>query len=249
MSWSHSALVAELYDIDQPLGRSVGDVEWYTLALSGVQGRILEPACGTGRVLIPLLERGHDAEGLDHSPDMLEICRAHCRERDLDPVLYLADMTSFVKPERYAAIIMPRGSIRNVEGREATRRTVECFRRSLVPGGRLLVDVTIPQMADVTGMVEHWRRDPFVYTRHTMVNEYDPALNCTLRYARYEKWHDGELLMTELHRFVLQHWNQPEFAALLEEVGFTDVSVRADFTEGKAPGPGTRYWSFRAVRP
>src|SRR5579859_7979924 len=144
MSWSHSALVAEAYDIAQPLGRSVGDVEFYTAALSGIHGRILEPACGTGRVLIPLLLAGHSVDGSDHSPDMLAICRAHCEERGLGPDLYVADMVSFVAPDTYEAIIVPRGSIRNIEGREATLTALRSFYTSLKTDRLLLLDVTIP---------------------------------------------------------------------------------------------------------
>jgi SAM-dependent methyltransferase len=70
-------------------------------------GRILEPATGTGRVLIPLLEAGFTVEGLDISPDMLAVCRRHCRDRGLDPVLREADMTSVAEPGAYQAIIIP----------------------------------------------------------------------------------------------------------------------------------------------
>ncbi|WP_370107502.1 methyltransferase domain-containing protein [Nocardioides sp.] len=247
MSWSYSPLVAELYDIDQPLGRSVGDVEWHVQALSGVTGPVLEPACGTGRVLIPLLEAGHEAEGVDHSPEMLEICRAHCRERGFHPVLHAADMTTFVRPQRYAAIVVPRGQIRNIEGREATRQALVGFRTSLQPGGLLMLDLSIPATSDATGQVEYWSREPFFYTRQTLISEYDAVLNRTMRYTRWEKWCDGELLVTELHRFTMQHWNPAEFTALLHEVGFTQIAVCADFDTEKTPSPGTRYWNLRAI--
>jgi SAM-dependent methyltransferase len=249
LSWAHSALVAEVYDIAQPLGRTVGDVEFYTRALADVDGRILEPACGTGRVLIPLLEAGHVADGADHSPDMLEICRRHCRERGLEPELYVADMSSFVRPEAYEAIVVPRGSIRNVEGREATLRALSSFRESLVPGGRLLLDVTIPLFVPgALPIIEHWVRDPYVYTLETLVVDYDPYLDRTVRYVRYSKWEDGELLATELHRYVFQHWNLHQFHALLSEAGFEDVAVTGDFGDAP-PTSGTRYWNFGARKP
>lgn len=98
MSWDYGMLSSEIYELDKPIGHSFGDVECYTRSLSGTTGRILEPAAGTGRILIPLLEAGHDVEGFDISPDMLAICRQHCRERGLNPDLHDADMTTFVRP-------------------------------------------------------------------------------------------------------------------------------------------------------
>ncbi len=68
MSWDYGALATEVYELDKPIGHSFGDVEYYIRQLSGVSGRILEPAAGTGRVLIPLLEAGFELEGLDSSP-------------------------------------------------------------------------------------------------------------------------------------------------------------------------------------
>lgn len=66
---------------------------------------------------------------------------------------------------------------------------------------------------------------------------------------RYEKWHDGELVTTELHRFALQHWGLREFRELLGEAGFVDVRVTADYQEENPPGPDSGDWTFHAVRP
>jgi len=61
--------VAELYDQSET---SVDDV---ALILRLVRGhgplRILEPFCGTGRILIPMALAGHEIVGLDQSRGML----------------------------------------------------------------------------------------------------------------------------------------------------------------------------------
>src|SRR5262249_40562647 len=86
VSWDYGTVGTEVYEIDKPIGHSFGNVEYYTGLLAGTSGRILEPAVGTGRILIPLLEAGREVEGLDTSPQMLAVCRQHCRDRGLDPV-------------------------------------------------------------------------------------------------------------------------------------------------------------------
>ncbi len=249
MAWEYSKLVAEAYDFHLPVGYSNGDVEYYARALRDVQGRILEPASGTGRVLIPLLEAGLRVEGLDHCPDMLAICRQHCLERGLDPVMHQGDMATFVQPSMYEAVILPAGSIRNLGGRDETLQALSCFHKSLASGGRLILDVAAPRFASAPGELRYWRRGPYLWTRQTVHLAYDPVANRTNELQRYEKWCDGELLITELHAFSLQHWGLREFGALLAEAGFACISVTADYQEGNAPEPRSGDWTFHATRP
>src|SRR5215475_1694763 len=88
VSWDYGRLVAEVYELDKPVGSSFPGLRYYTRQLAGVTGRILEPATGTGRVLVPLLEAGFAVEGLD-------------------PVLREADMATVAEPGAYQAIIIP----------------------------------------------------------------------------------------------------------------------------------------------
>ncbi len=68
VGWSYGPLASAVYDLDKPIGRSFGDLEYYERSLAGLSGRILEPAVGTGRVLIPLLESGHDVRASTSPP-------------------------------------------------------------------------------------------------------------------------------------------------------------------------------------
>ena len=249
MSWDYGTLATEIYEIDKPIGHSFGDVEYYTGLLAGVSGRILEPAAGTGRILIPLLEAGHEVEGLDTSPQMLAVCRQHCRDRGLDPVLLEADMTTFVRPEAYQAVIIPAGSFELLDGAPAARQALACFRESLAPGGRLIVDIDPPQLTAGPEPPRFWRRDSFLWTLQVMHAWYDSAANQTTRLLRYEKWQDGALIATELQWFRLQHWSLREFEELLTGIGFTDILVTAGHRADCLPGPGSDIWTFHATRP
>lgn len=61
---SYHSLSAQVYQLDKPIGCSFGDVEYYQQRLKDVKGKILEPAVGTGRILIPLLQSGFNIEDL-----------------------------------------------------------------------------------------------------------------------------------------------------------------------------------------
>ena len=100
----YGRLSSEVYDLDKPVGRSFGDIEFYEERLKSCEGPILEPATGTGRILIPLLEKGFDIEGFDSSQDMLRICRQNSQKRGLSPRLFEAKMESFSQAKKYKAM-------------------------------------------------------------------------------------------------------------------------------------------------
>ena|SRR5215469_1079711 len=249
MSWEYGPLATEVYELDKPIGCRSADVDYYLALVADVSGPILDAGTGTGRMLIPLLEAGHQVEGLDSSPDMLGRCRQHCRDRGFDPVLREADMTVFVQLAAYEAVVIPEGSIALLDGRLATLQALTCFRDSLVPGGRLYVDVPLCSLPAAPAAVCHWRRDPYLWTVQTMHVEHDPAVNQTTRFLRYDKWQDGVLCATELQTRRLQHWSGQEFEDLLAEAGFTNTRVTANYEHGLGSTDENSVWTYQAATP
>jgi SAM-dependent methyltransferase len=253
-----SNLIAEVYDLDKPIDGGYDDVEYYKRQFAGFPGAILELACGSGRILIPLLEQGVDAAGLDHSPEMLAACREHCRDRGLDPVLYESDMANFSLPRAYDVVLAAAGAIKELDGREAVHQALTSCRQALVPGGRLYVDVVPPRLVAGASSrdrptepapMRYWRRDRYLWTQQTILLQYDSAANRTRKLLRYEKWCDNSLVLAEVHEFCLQHWTLWEVEQLLAGAGFVDITVTADYHDREPPGPNNDDWTFRATRP
>jgi SAM-dependent methyltransferase len=247
---SYGRLATEAYDIDKPIGHSFGDVEFYLGRLKSCTGRVLEPAVGPGRVLIPLMEAGLEIEGTDNSPEMLTICRARCAERGLQPVLHEGDMGALSLPERYEAIIVPAGSFLLIEGREESLGTLQRFREHLVPGGRLIVDLELPTDLRVgtfpTGTVETSQGETI--TVESNVVEVNVLEQYSISHMRYEKWRDGELVRTEMQRFPLRWYGLEEFELVLKSLGFSEVVVSADYEYGKKPSRAEQTFTFEARR-
>jgi SAM-dependent methyltransferase len=247
---SYGKLATEVYDITKPIGHSFGDVEFYLGRLRSCTGRVLEPAVGTGRVIIPLLEAGIEVEGIDNSAEMLAICRARCAERGLDPVLYEGDMVSLSLPESYEAIIVPAGSFHLIERREESLGTLKRFREHLLPGGRLIVDLGLETElrtgAISTGSVETPHGETI--TMESIVVEVNFLEQYSVSHLRYEKWRDGELLRTEMQRFAGMWYGLEEFELVLKSLGFTDVVVSADYEYGKRPTRADQTFTFEARR-
>lgn len=247
---SYGKLATEVYDIDKPIGRSFGDVEFYSERLRSCAGRILEPAVGTGRVLVPLLEAGLTVEGMDNSPEMLAVCRTRCAERGLDPVLYEGDMRSLSLPRGYEAIIVPAGSFLLIEDREESLGSLRRFREHLVPGGRLILDIELQTDFRVGAVSTRTWETPRgeTITLESKLVEVNFLDQYTVSHLRYEKWRGGKLLCTELQRFPVRWYGLEEFELVLRSVGFFDVVVSADYEHERGPSRAQQTFTFEARR-
>ena len=247
---SYGELATEAYDIDKPIGHSFGDVEFYLERLSSCGGRILEPAVGTGRVLISLLKAGLAVEGVDSSPEMLAVCRSRCEERGLKPVLHEADVRSLSLPDRYEGIIIPARSFLLIERREESLGALRCLREHLVPGGRLILDLELQTDFRTDAVSTRTWESPQgeAIAMESKVVGVNFVEQYTVSHLRYDKWRDGELVKTELQRFPLRWYRLEEFELVLRSEGFTDMVVSADYGHARRPSHAEHTFTFEARR-
>jgi SAM-dependent methyltransferase len=107
-------------------------------------GRALEFAIGTGRIAIPLAERGVPVTGIELSKPMIDQLRTKADERAV-PVI-AGDMATATAPGAYALVYLAFNTIANLL---TQREQVACFRnaaRHLVPGGRFVVELWVPEL-------------------------------------------------------------------------------------------------------
>ncbi|MFC4545765.1 class I SAM-dependent methyltransferase [Paenactinomyces guangxiensis] len=69
---------------------------------------VLDIACGTGRMTIPLAERGYDMTGFDITPEMLEAAKQKALDRGVSVHWIQADMRQLELGRKY----MPSSSFR-----------------------------------------------------------------------------------------------------------------------------------------
>ncbi|ACQ82378.1 Methyltransferase type 11 [Beutenbergia cavernae DSM 12333] len=112
-------------------------------------GRVLELAIGTGRVGVPLRERGADVSGIELSEAMVDVLRTKATEEELPVVV--GDMATARVPGDFSLVYLVFNTISNLYTQEAQ---VACFRNAaahLAPGGRFLVELWVPRPQPVTG--------------------------------------------------------------------------------------------------
>ena len=107
-------------------------------------GRALEFAIGTGRVAIPLNERGVPVVGIELSQAMIAQLRTKADEATIPVVV--GDMATTVAPGRYALVYLVFNTISNLL---TQAEQVMCFRnaaRHLTPGGRFVIELSVPEL-------------------------------------------------------------------------------------------------------
>ncbi|MFF6904474.1 class I SAM-dependent DNA methyltransferase [Streptomyces sp. NPDC012389] len=107
-------------------------------------GRALEFAIGTGRVGVPLRERGVPVVGIELSEHMAAVLRRKTDESTL-PVT-IGDMATTTVPGGFTLVYLVYNTISNLLTQD---EQVECFRnaaRHLEPGGRFVIELGVPPL-------------------------------------------------------------------------------------------------------
>jgi SAM-dependent methyltransferase len=97
--------------------------------------RLLEPACGSGRLIAELARRGYRMSGFDRSHPAVEFARRRLAQRGLRARIFTADMADFQVPHQYDAAYCTFDGFRHLLGEPAARRHLQCVAKSLRPGG------------------------------------------------------------------------------------------------------------------
>jgi SAM-dependent methyltransferase len=128
--WEHAD-----YDADVPL---------YQDFARRTGGPILELACGSGRLMAPLLELGEEVVGLDSSGPMLERARQMLGRAGLlaRATLHQADVRTFELDERFQLAMYGLDSFGLLLGIDDQIAALRRIRHHLAPGGLLLLDLS-----------------------------------------------------------------------------------------------------------
>jgi hypothetical protein len=131
------------------------------LARLAGDGAALELAVGTGRIALPLSERGVRVAGMDHSEAMLDELRRKPGAERIEPLL-AGDMSSLRVPGEYALVYLVFNTIFNLTDQDSQ---VSCFENAaahLRTGGRFVIEARVPELQRLPlgQTVLPWRADP-----------------------------------------------------------------------------------------
>ena len=134
--------LADFYD--RMVGEYIGDIPLFERHLPP-GGRVLDLACGAGRIGIPLAQRGFLVDGLELSEDMLALALEKAAEETpevRDRLTFVqGDMSDFSLPHRYDLILVGVTSISLLLTERARRGLFQSVRRHLAPGAFFIFNI------------------------------------------------------------------------------------------------------------
>jgi len=197
---------------------------------------VLELACGTGRLTIPLAEAGRRMSGLDSSESMLALARAKAAARNVDVSWMHGDMTLFSLGSSFDTILLPAQSMSHLSRREQLEGLFNSVRRSLKPGGTFIFEVFCPSIELLAGA-----ETPETVAAEVL--EHDGRrlrLTSSLKYDVAEQCSDCEFVLTDVENgrvtrlvFRMRQFFPQELEALVTYNGF-DI-IRKYGTHDMAP--------------
>jgi len=227
--------IARLYD---PWSASVTeDVGFYVEeALAVRPGPVVELACGTGRITIPVARAGVAVIGVDASAGMLEVARERAAAAGVAELVDLrqGDLRAPPVVERVPLVLVPFRSLLHMTNEADRERALAAAHDLLLPGGRLVFDVFAPAHDDVEATHGRWlEREPGIFER---ADWDEGARTLTLSVRRGE----------EAATMVLAWLSPLEWRRLLERAGFVVEAVWGWFD--RRPHRGEEDFVFAARR-
>jgi SAM-dependent methyltransferase len=231
---------AALYDHEYRRRRD--DVRFYRTLAAERGGPVLDLACGTGRLMVPLLRDGHTVVGLDHAPAML--AGAAAKIARLPPaararaLLVRADLRRFAFRRRFAFAVAAFHSVQHLTTDADLLRFFRAARGALQPDGWLAFDVFAPDR-DFLRRDEgrRWDRTRFrdPTTGRTIVYTYNHHYDARRRTLHMRMYHlpldargrpaGPERVLRLCHRLL----PTPEVRALLARAGLKLLTIYGDF--------------------
>jgi ubiquinone/menaquinone biosynthesis C-methylase UbiE len=208
-----------------------------------------------GRIVLDYRQQGIDIDGLDNSPEMLEICRAKAERMGLSATLYRQDMEALDLPRSYRTILAPSSALQLVPDPDSARDTLRRWFEHLEPGGALATPFSFDWREGEpfdTGwelLFERLRPEDGATVRHWTRERRDPERQQWHTESRFEVEVGGGIVTTEHHRRSPEgRWyTQAEARELFHEAGFATVRLHHGFERSPA-SPDDRLFTVIGVR-
>ncbi len=232
----YSGLDAEFYD--ELLEGELEDLPFWRKLMEVNSEPALEVGCGTGRIMLPLIQEGHPIDGMDSSKRMVDLLLKKADQLNLTVDARVQVMEDLNMGKSYDLVFIPGFSLQMVESRELLKQSLKQFHNHLNPGGKLAVSLFFPWEELEEDEPGEWRlrkkiKRPdgtrLVCHQSTVINYEDQSLVVENRYTLLDN--DRNQLSEELRDIRLLWFYPHEFHLLLEECGFELLDTYSDFQD------------------
>jgi len=228
-------LIAPFYDIEH--AHFDEDVNLYINFAELCGGPLLELACGSGRLLVPLACEGYELTGVDNSRSMLNLAQRALEEAGVADqcTLVQENMSSVRLGQKFRLAFIALGSFGHVCTRQEQRQTLAVVHDHLIAGSKFILDISntdVRYMEQLSGQVLHqgtWKRENGSLLSHFV----SPASSTTKHLLELTHFYEEHRQGDAVHRTVitthLYLFEKNEVELLLEEAGFAINDVFGDY--------------------
>ena len=202
---------------------------------------ILELACGTGNITIPLAKKGYDIAGIDISEEMLMIAREKSQKEGIELVLLnqdiadldfdLYDLDCVLCACDGFNYILEDGDLKNI---------FDKIYKLLKEKGIFIFDISsYYKLSSILGdNVYGENRDDVAYLWQNYFDEEDDIVQMDLAFFRKEPENESFTRFEETH--YQRAYKNEDMLNMLSNSGFKNIKLYKDFTFEKDNGEGER---------
>jgi ubiquinone/menaquinone biosynthesis C-methylase UbiE len=179
---------------------------------------------------------GVEIDGVDNSPEMLEIWSRKAKKLGLNPNIYNQDLESLDLPRQYQVILIPSSTIQLLTDVKKADIALKKLYDQLLPGGVLAASI-----------MTFWQPGEPLYSEFekTVVDEangrkyrrvargwFDPESECERTEDLYQLMIGDQVVNQELHQRdpATRSYTQEQARTLFEKAGFKEMNLFSEFT-------------------
>ncbi len=230
----YGSLCTEMYEILHE--KAPQDELNFYLSYAEKGKKILEPLCGSGRFLIPFMERGFDICGMDLSSEML----GKLKQKKPNANVVHADILEYSSTQLYDYIFISSGSVSLFTDVDLCKKILEKLKRMLTPNGKFVF--AVDTVADRYPNHDNYKTSISVKTKEgfdlvlKIKNYYEEESQTQFSPSIYELYNKATLLQSEPMDFQLHLYRFGEMETYLKEIGFKTITTYSSFQKEIATG-------------
>ncbi|MGV0167262.1 class I SAM-dependent DNA methyltransferase [Furfurilactobacillus sp. WILCCON 0119] len=205
--------------------------------------QILDLACGTGRLAVKLVSAGYHVTGLDLAPEMLTLAVRWAEQAHVELPLIEGDMLAIGDLPQYDMITCFDDSLCYLKDETQMLTAFQEAHAHLTSTGQYLFDVITPYQTDVVypGYMYNFHDEDRAFMWSSYEGDEPHQAEHDLNFFIWNEQKQAYDQHSELH--VERTYPVETYQRLLQEAGFSNVTVTADFGTA-APTAETTRWFF-----
>lgn len=234
---SYLGLATQFYDLIRPDPPEDAYL-FYRSYVRDARGHILEPMCGSGRFLLPLIQEGFDIRGFDASEHMLKALHDKAESRFLKPKVWQDFIGNLDCKDKYDLIFIPSGSFGHIIDFTEIKKSLKNFYDCLNENGILLFEVESSLSAPIS-QLGVWRGmicnkpdgDTILISRLSTIQN-----GVCYSIDKYELLKNDKIIQTEIEKFNVRLYDDRTILLkLLQDIGFREIRILKTFEPFSIP--------------